>query len=148
MTELKIDEKLSRRPDPDLPQAVAGARRVRLGARLSGLALAAGCAFFGGDDWAAWLLGAVLGALVVEANLSLLVRALARANKWRGRSLWPTLLIFYLAFAATAMICVLVIRNGWGQPLAFLTGLFSFLTGLVTGLVSLAVKPPPKKDPS
>ena len=126
-------------PDANLWQAVAGTKRVRLWARLAGLVLAAASVALGGPFW---LLGAFLGWLVVEINLSLLVRALAQAAQWRGRSLWPTLGRFYLAFAGTAAACFLIISNGWGEPLAFLMGLLSFFFGLVLGLVSLAVKKP------
>lgn len=128
---------LSRIADDKIGEAVGGARRVRNCARLVGLALALGCALKGGPDW---FLGAALGWLVVEINLSLLVRTLARSPRWRGRSLRPTLAWFYLTFGATGLACLLIIRNGWGHPLAFLLGLLTFFFGLVLGLVSLAVK--------
>ena len=130
---------LSRIPDPKLWEAVAGARRIRACARLAGLGLAAACFAVGGSHW---LLGAVLGWLVVEINLSLMVRTLTRSADWRGRSLRPTLIRFYLAFGATGLACFLIIRNGWGQPLAFLLGLLSFFLGLSLGLISLALKKP------
>ena len=136
-TDDQID--LSRIPDPKLGEAVAGARRIRTCARLAGLGLAAASFAVGGPHW---LLGAVLGWLVVEINLSLMVRALARSADWRGRSLKPTLIRFYLAFGATGLVCFLIIKNGWGQPLAFLLGLLSFFLGLSLGLISLALKKP------
>lgn len=130
------------RPDVDLPQAVAGAVRVRGCARLAALLIAALCAVLGGPPRLGWLLGALLGGLVVEINLSLLVRMLVRSPNWRGRSLWPTILRYYLAFGFTIIVCVVVVRNHWGQPLAFLLGLLSFFIGLALGLLSLAVKKP------
>jgi hypothetical protein len=117
----------------------AGARRVRLWARLSALAMAGTAGVLGG----AWpLAGAVLGGLAAEANLSILVRALDRAAQWRGRSLKGTLARFYLTFLATALICFLVVRFHWGHPLAFLAGLMSPVPGLILGLISFAVSPP------
>ena len=125
--------------DPKLWEAVAGARRVRTCARLAALALAGICLAHGGTFW---LLGALLGGLLVEINLSLLVRTLARAGDWQGRSLRPTLLRFYLAFGATIAACIVVIRAGWGHPLAFLMGLLSFLVGLFLALLSFLLKKP------
>ena len=117
----------------------AGARRVRLFTRLTALALAGAALARGGAEG---LIGAALGGLVVEANLSLLVLTLDQASQWRGRSLGGTLARFYLAFAVTALVCFLVIRFRWGQPLAFLAGLLSLLPGLALALVSFAVSPP------
>ena len=125
--------------DPRLWEAVAGARRVRTGARLAALALAGICLAHGGSFW---LLGALLGGLLVEINLSLLVRTLARAGDWQGRSLRPTLFRFYLAFGATIAACILVIKSGWGHPLAFLLGLLSFMIGLFLALLSFLVRKP------
>jgi len=118
---------------------VVGARRVRFWARLAALALAVTAWTLGGD-WA--LTGAVLGALAAEVNLSLLVRALERASQWQGRSLKGTLARFYLIFAVTALLCVLVVRCQWGHPLAFLAGLLCPVPGLVLALLSFAVSPP------
>ena len=129
----------SRIPDPQAGETAAGAKRVRAFARLSALALMAAGYIIGGENW---LIGAFLGGLVVEINLSLLVRTLSRAADWRGKSLRPTLFRFYLSFGATIVVCVLIIRNGWGNSLAFLLGLFSFLIGLGLGLVSLVIKKP------
>ncbi len=128
-----------RMDDPQLGEAVAGARRVRWCARLAGLILLVVCAVIGGEYWGT---GAFLGWLVVELNLGLLVRTLARAPAWRGRTLWPTLARFYLTFGATVVVCILIIRNNWGHPLAFLLGLLSFFAGLVLALVSWAFKKP------
>ncbi len=125
--------------DSKLLEAVAGARRVRWGSRLAGLGVAAISLVLWGRFG---LAGALLGWLVVEINLGLLVRTLIRSADWRGRSLWPTLIRFYLTFGATIVACVLIIRNHWGHPLAFLLGLLSFFAGLVLGLVSCAVKKP------
>lgn len=119
--------------------AVAGARRVRLWARLAALALA-GTAWALGGAWA--LSGAFLGALAAEVNLSLLVLALERAVRWQGRSLKGTLARFYLIFALTALVCFLVVRCRWGHPLAFLAGLLCPVPGLVLGLASFIVVPP------
>jgi hypothetical protein len=117
----------------------AGARRVRLWARLSALALAVTAGVLGG----AWpLAGAVLGGLAAEINLSLLVLALDRAARWRGRSLKGTLARFYLIFLATALLCFFAVRFQWGHPLAFLAGLLSPVPGLILGLISFAVSPP------
>ncbi|MDR1043826.1 MAG: ATP synthase subunit I [Candidatus Adiutrix sp.] len=133
-------------PDPKLGEAVAGARRVRAGARWSALALSLAGLAGGGPSW---FLGVVLGGLLVEINLNLLVRTLSRAAAWQGRSLRPTLTRFYLAFGATAVACVLVIRGGWGQPLAFLLGLLSFVAGLFLALLSFLIKKPqpPEETP-
>jgi hypothetical protein len=79
---------------------------------------------------------------VAEANLSLLVLTLDRAPHWRGQSLKGTLLRFYLAFAATALICFLAVVFRWGQPLAFLAGLLSPIPGLGLALITFAVSPP------
>lgn len=130
------------RPDADLPMAVAGAARVRCFARLTTLVVMTVCAVLGGQGWTNWLIGALLGGLVVDINLGLLLRTLMKAAEWKGRSLWPTLLKFYLTFGATVVVCILVVRNQWGHPLAFLLGLLSFFIGLSLGLVSLALKAP------
>lgn len=89
-----------------------------------------------------WLIGAMLGWLVVEINLGLLIRTLVRSSQWRGRSLWPTLLCFYFIFGVTAGVCLVVIRNHWGHPLAFLLGLLTFFAGLVLAIVSFTIKKP------
>lgn len=138
----KAADKIPARTDADLPLAVAGAVRVRNCSRLATLAIMPACAAVGGLYWKDWLIGALLGGLVVEINLSLLVRTLIKASSWKGPSLWPTLLRFYLTFGATIVVCILVVRNHWGQPLAFLLGLLSFFLGLALGLISLAVKRP------
>ena len=117
----------------------AGARRVRLCTRLAALALAGAALALGG---AGGLAGAVLGGLLVEANLSLLVLTLDRAPEWRGRSLQGTLARFYLAFTATALVCFLAVRFHWGHPLAFLAGLLSLIPGLALALISFTVSPP------
>jgi hypothetical protein len=124
---------------PEKTTTGAGVRRVRLWTRLTALALA-GTALALGGVWA--LAGAVLGGAVVEANLSLLVLVMDRASRWPGRALTGTLARFYLAFAATALVCFLVVRFQWGHPLAFLAGLLSPVPGLVLGLISCAVSPP------
>jgi hypothetical protein len=117
----------------------AGARRVRLWTRLTALALAgAAWAWVGAEG----LTGAALGGLVAEANLCLLVLALDRSPQWRGQSLKGTLARFYLAFAATALVCFLVIRFHWGHPLAFLAGLLSPVPGLALALISFTISPP------
>jgi len=121
----------------------AGARRVRLGTRLAALALAGAALALGG---AGGLAGALLGGLLVEANLSLLVLTLDRASEWRGQSLQGTLARFYLAFVLTALVCFLVVRFHWGQPLAFLAGLLSLIPGLALALLSFALSPP-KAEP-
>ena len=107
------------------------ARRVRFWARATALVLALAGWGLGGPDG---LAGVLWGGLVVELNLSLLVRTLARAPAWRGTSLKGTLASFYLAFAATALVCLLVIRQQWGAPPAFLAGLMSGFAGLVLAL--------------
>ncbi len=119
------------RPD----EAVAGARRVRWCARLAALVLAVVCVIIGGRYW---LSGALLGGLVVEINLGLITRTLSRAAGWRGRSMWSTLIWFYLCFGLTIVACVLVVRNHFGHPLAFLLGLLSFFIGLALALLSWA----------
>ena len=127
------------RIDGGSSEAVAGARRVRWCARLVALVMAGVCLIIGGEYW---LAGALLGGLVVEINLGLLVRTLAGAANWRGRSLWPTLLRFYITFGATIVACVMVIRNNFGHPLGFLLGLLSFFIGLVLALLSFAFTKP------
>ena len=119
-------------------EAASGARRVRLWTRLSALALAGAAWALAGPEG---LLGAILGGLVLEVNLSLLVRTLDRTAQWRGQSLKGTLLRFYLAFMATALVCFLVIRFQWGAPLAFLAGLLALVPGLGLALISFAVSP-------
>lgn len=138
----KSADKIISASEADLSQLMAGAARVRSCSRLAALAIMLACAFVGGPDWKSWLTGALLGGLVVEANLSLLFRVLIKSVSWKGRSLWPTLLKFYLTFGATIVFCILVVRNHWGQPLAFLMGLLSFFLGLALGLISLALKKP------
>lgn len=135
----QVPADFSRIEDRRLWEAVAGARRVRLFARLAGLAVAVTGLVL---DLPGWLLGAFLGWLLVEVNLDFLVRTLVRAPLWRGRSLWPTLLGFYLLFGATGLACFVIIRQHWGHPLAFLLGLLTFFAGLVVGLFSLALKRP------
>ncbi len=88
-----------------------------------------------------WLLGAFLGGLAVEINLQFLTRTLIKAPTWQGTSLRPTLLRFYLLFGATLLLCFLVIHNAWGNPLAFLVGLLSFLTALMLAIVSMVLVP-------
>ena len=116
----------------------AGARRLRLWTRLTSLGLAGAALALGGPKG---LIGAILGGLLVEANLSLLVLTLDQAPEWRGRSLQGTLARFYLAFAATALICFLAVRFHWGNPLAFLAGILSPIPGLALALISFAVSP-------
>lgn len=125
--------------DPRHWELIAGARRLRRGARLWTAAVAVVCGFM---DGLPWFVGALLGGLVVEANLGLLLRFLSRAAEWRGTSIWPALIRFYFFFGATAVVCFLIIRNQWGHPLAFLLGLLSFFAGLVLALISLAVRKP------
>jgi peptidoglycan biosynthesis protein MviN/MurJ (putative lipid II flippase) len=125
--------------DPRLGETLAGVRRVRWAARLAALAAAGAGASLWGEYG---LAGAALGWLVVEINLGLLARLLARAASGGGRSLWPVLIRFYLTFGATITACVLVIRNHWGHPLAFLLGLFTFFAGLTLALVSFIFKKP------
>lgn len=127
------------RIDGKLGEAVAGAGRVRWCARLAALVTAGICAAVGGWEW---LIGALLGGLLVEANLSLLRRAMIRSAGWRGRSLWPTLIWFYLAFGGTAVACFIVVRGHFGHPLAFLLGLLSFFAGLSLALLSFIVSRP------
>lgn len=132
----------SRIEDSSLGELVAGARRVRLLARLAGLILVTAGAAFGGP---LWLKGGFLGWLVVELNLDALIRTLVRAPQWRGKSLWPTLLRFYLIFGATVLACFLAVRGHVYlgiQPLAFLLGLLTFFLGLVLGIISFVVKKP------
>jgi hypothetical protein len=115
---------------------------VRLWARSAALALAGAGGLLGGPDW---LAGALWGGGLVEINLSLLLRFLNRAPDWRGRSLKGTLAGFYLAFAATALVCWLVIRQHWGHPLAFLLGLLSGFIGLSLALLTGALTRSSKK---
>lgn len=132
----------SRIEDGSLWELLAGARRVRLCARLTGFILVVAGATLGGQ---LWLKGALLGWLVVEINLDVLILTLARAPQWRGKSLWPTLLRFYLIFGATVLVCFLAVRSHgyWGiQPLAFMLGLLTFFAGLVLGLFSFVVSKP------
>ena len=117
---------------------IAGTRRVRLWTRLSSLVLAGGALVLAG---AGGLVGAALAGLVVEANLSLLVLVMDRAPQWRGTSLKGTLARFFLAFAATALACFLVVHFQWGRPLAFLAGLLAPILGLALALISIAVSP-------
>lgn len=129
-------------PDGSLGDLIAGTRRVRLLARLAGLMLAAAGAAFGGQ---LWLKGGLLGWLVVEINLDLLILTLIRAPQWRGKTLRPTLLRFYLLFGATALACFMAVgqHEYLGiQPLAFLLGLLTFFVGLVLGLLSFVAKKP------
>lgn len=125
--------------DNHLWEIIAGARRARFFARLAGLLAVVAGAFSVGQQW---LLGAGLGWLVVEVNLDLLIRTLVRASRWRGRSLWPTVLWFYLVFGVTAGACLVIIRNQWGHPLAFILGLLSFFVGLVLAIFSFIIKKP------
>ena len=127
------------RIDGKLGEAVAGAGRVRWCARLTALVTAGVCTAVGGEPW---LIGALLGGLVVEINLTLLIRTLTRAARWQGQSMWPTLIWFYLIFGATALVCLVVVRGGFSHPLAFLLGLLSFFIGLVLALLSFVVSKP------
>lgn len=122
------------------------ARRVRFFARLTALTTVAVTLRSAGTDW---LAGVIWGALVVEINLSLLIRVLSRSAAWLGHSLWPTIFRFYLVFGFTLAVCALVIINKWGHPLAFLLGLLSFFIGLVLALFSFVfVKPAHFEDVS
>lgn len=129
----------SRIEDSRLWEIIAGARRVRGFARLAGLLLASAGWVAAGREW---MIGAMSGWLVVEINLDLLILTLVRAPQWRGRSLWPTLISFYLVFGATAVACLVIIRNHWGHPLAFLLGLLTFFVGLILAIVSFIIKKP------
>lgn len=129
----------SRIEDSRLWEIIAGARRVRGFARSTGLLVAVAGWVVGGREW---MIGALSGWLLVEINLGLLIRTLVRAPQWRGRSLWPTLISFYLIFGATAAACLVVIRNNWGHPLAFLLGLLTFFAGLILAIVSFIIKKP------
>lgn len=127
------------RIDGKLGEAVAGAGRVRCCARLAALITVVGCAIVGG---AQGLIGALLGGLLVEINLSLLMRTMSRSANWRGRSMWPTLGRFYLVFGFTAVACVIIVRSQFGHPLAFLLGLLSFFFGVVLALLSFIIFKP------
>lgn len=132
----------SRIKDRHLGELIAGARRVRFFARLSGLLLIIIGAVLGGR---LWLTGGLLGWLLVELNLDMLIRTIVRSPLWRGRSLRPTLFGFYLLFGATVLSCFLLVRGHAYvglHPLAFLLGLLTFFAGLVLGLISIAIKKP------
>ena len=119
-------------------QLAQGARRVRFAARLWSLGVVGLGYFLDGGFY--WVWGAALGWLVVEINLSLLVRAIDVSPKWRNPSLKSVLFFFYLAFGLTILFCFLTIKHDLGNPLAFLFGLLSFIAGLVSGLLSMLVK--------
>ncbi|KXS55989.1 MAG: hypothetical protein AMR96_05150 [Candidatus Adiutrix intracellularis] len=132
---------------PQLFESSSGeAKRVRFFARLTALVTIAATLRNAGTDW---LTGVIWGALVVEINLSLLIRVLSHSATWLGHSLWPTIFRFYLIFGFTLAICALVIINKWGHPLAFLLGLLSFFIGLVLAIFSfIFVKPTHFEDVS
>lgn len=136
------DTDFSRIKDRHLAELIAGARRVRFFARLSGLLLIVIGAVLGGR---LWLTGGLLGWLLVEINLDMLIRTIVRSPLWRGQSLRPTLFGFYLLFGATVLSCFLLVRGHACvglHPLAFLLGLLTFFAGLVLGLISIAIKKP------
>lgn len=135
-------DQFSHIPNPSLWEVVAVARRVRWVARLYSVVMVVVCLSLGGEYWEYWLRGLFLGWLLVEINLSILVYALGRVDGWSKATFWPLLIRFYLLFGATIATCILIIRNEWGFPLAFLLGLLSFFIGLVGALVSLALKKP------
>ncbi len=131
-------------PDPNIEQLKRAVKRLRLASALAALALVAAAPWLGGASWA---LGAALGGLAVAVNLWLLKLFIQRASSWRGRSLWPSLGRFYFFFALTALFCVLVVRQGWGDPLGFLAGLLSFVMGLAFTALTLVWRPLSKAEP-
>ncbi|MDR2339930.1 MAG: ATP synthase subunit I [Deltaproteobacteria bacterium] len=77
-------------------------------------------------------LGVLMGALIVDVNLSIfhyVVRKSDPANP--GSPIWVTILKFYLLFAGTALYVFLCIFLHIGEPLGFLVGILCFLPALI-----------------
>jgi hypothetical protein len=106
--------------------------RMRLLARI--LAIALIIFLFFAYDWF-WAFGGLLGALVVEGNLSILHYALVRSRPDRvERPLWMTILKFFLLFGATLLVSTLIILLGLAQPFGFLAGIMVFIPAFVATL--------------
>ncbi|MDR1546399.1 MAG: hypothetical protein LBU12_06760 [Deltaproteobacteria bacterium] len=117
-----------------LETVVLAADRVRWAARFLNFAAILVLWALQGPFWA-W--GALMGGLVLEANLTLFKRFAASCRPGPlTTSLWATLLRFYLAFAGTVLYCLAVVKFGLGAPIAFLLALVAFIPAIVLGLLS------------
>jgi hypothetical protein len=103
--------------------------RMRLLARVLALVLIAYLLFAYGWFWA---FGGLLGALVVEGNLSILHYTLTKSRPDRvERPLWVTIMKFYLLFGLTLLVSCLIIILGLAQPFGFLAGIMVFIPAFV-----------------
>ncbi|MDR1922234.1 MAG: ATP synthase subunit I [Candidatus Adiutrix sp.] len=122
--------------EADAAALLASFQRLLAAVRLCACVAIMACWLGGG---AQWFQGAFLGGLTVEVNLRFMRRMARNSPGWRGTSLAPTLVRFYLLFGVTALSCFVIVKYEAGHPLAFLAGLSSFFGGLVLGLISLAL---------
>jgi hypothetical protein len=81
-------------------------------------------------------LGALMGAIIVEINLSVFVYVVKRTDPTkRGGPILVTILKFYALFAGTILYVFLCIYLGVGKPMGFLFGILSFLPALLLTLL-------------
>jgi hypothetical protein len=138
-------------PLDDFGQVVEAGRLARLAARIMAAAAAGLLALLAGPFHA---LGAVMGGLVVEANLDLFLAFARGAVPGRlSVPLWVAVLKFNVAFVLTLAVCVLIVKFRIGHPLAFLLGLSVFIPAVIAGILLYwrkrsAGAPPPALGPA
>jgi hypothetical protein len=106
------------------------AGRMRLIFRAIALALVVFLFFREGPEVA---LGALMGALIVEINLSIFHWVVKKSDPAKKEGpIWLTILKFYALFVLTALYVFLCIFLKIGTPLGFLFGILSFLPALLS----------------
>jgi hypothetical protein len=70
-------------------------------------------------------LSVIIGGLIALVNYRLLERTVSRSILPREKHgiLRKVLVKYYLRFAATALVLLIVVRQGWAEPLGLLVGL-------------------------
>ncbi|MDR2405296.1 MAG: ATP synthase subunit I [Deltaproteobacteria bacterium] len=100
-----------------------------------GLALALIIFLFFTEGWS-WALGAFMGALIVEINLSIFFVVVKNSDpRKKGSPIWLTIMKFYLLFAATAVYVFICIYYHIGEPKGFLFGILTFIPALVATII-------------
>jgi hypothetical protein len=104
-------------------------RRLRLIERVLGLALILFLFIY--QNWF-FALGALMGALLLDANLAVFQRVIDRAVPGRqDKPVWVTILKFYALFALTVVAAFLLVWLNVGEPLGFLGGILLLLPALL-----------------
>ncbi|MDR3203479.1 MAG: hypothetical protein LBV23_01870 [Deltaproteobacteria bacterium] len=110
-------------------------RTVRAVARIIGFLLALTLLFFKGWQWA---VGSLMGAFLIEANLTALKIAVQNSQKMpknvKNLPLWPLVLKIMALFISSAVYCIVVIRYRIGEPFGFFFGTLALPVALGLGL--------------